>query len=74
MSLSKGNGRSFSLDTDQSTQVAKWKANHECSIRRAYTAIGGGTSYEFTPTGLGEVVIVKCGCGDELDLTCYDMW
>lgn len=41
-------------------------------------AIGGGLTYEFTPTGLGTVVVVyfRKGSGSEahIDLTDYDMW
>jgi hypothetical protein len=37
--------------------------------------IGGGTTFEFTPTGLGTVVRVKDAItGEELDLTDYDFW
>ena len=38
-------------------------------------AIGGRLTYSFTPTGLGTIVVVKCGLTDEeLDLTEYDLW
>jgi hypothetical protein len=37
-------------------------------------AIGGGITYEFTPTSLGEVVKVRYGSEDVLDLTDYDEW
>ncbi len=49
-------------------------------IRRPYTgAIGGGLTYEFTPTGLGTVTRVTWGkgCGEwekTLDVTDYDLW
>jgi hypothetical protein len=32
-------------------------------------AIGGAYTFEFTPTGIGMVVTVKCADGTELDLT-----
>lgn len=37
-------------------------------------AIGGGLTYEFSPTGLGMVIKVKYFNGAELDLTDYDAW
>jgi len=44
-------------------------------IRRPYTgAIGGGLTYEFTPTDMGVVTKVRYFNGKELDLTDYDSW
>ena len=37
-------------------------------------AIGGAYSFCFTPTGLGNMVVVKCADGTELDLTEYEYW
>ncbi len=37
-------------------------------------AIGGVTSFTFTPTGLGVIVKVRCGCGEEVDITDFDSW
>ena len=38
-------------------------------------AIGGRFTYEFTPTGIGTAIRVRCACDDwEIDLTDYDMW
>lgn len=37
-------------------------------------AIGGGSTYIFTPTSLGVVTKYKCKCGDILDVTNYDIW
>lgn len=37
-------------------------------------AIGGGVTYCFTPTSLGEVTIVKYGSDYELNLTDYGSW
>lgn len=40
-----------------------------------YGAIGGGLTYEFTPTGVGTIVKVKeSSTGLELDLTDYESW
>jgi hypothetical protein len=37
-------------------------------------AIGGRIKFQFTTTGLGIIAIVKCACGEEVDLTDYDSW
>lgn len=72
----------FSLDDEQTEAVSKWKKEHECSLRtddhgikreRYAGAIGGATTYQFTPTGLGMITKVICGCGAEIDVT-DDNW
>jgi hypothetical protein len=37
-------------------------------------AIGGRTSYKFTPTGLGSIITVECACGAEKNVTDYECW
>ncbi len=40
-----------------------------------YGAIGGGLTYSFTPTGLGEILVVTEALSKmELNLTDYDSW
>jgi len=40
-----------------------------------YGAIGGGLTYYFSPTGLGDILRVKEAIsGEELDLTDYSEW
>lgn len=39
------------------------------------TTIGGGTEYKFLPNAIGTAVFIKCGfCGEEEDITDYDLW
>lgn len=43
-------------------------------VKRPYLgAIGGGLSYEFTPTGIGTIFKVRF-LDQELDLTDYESW
>jgi hypothetical protein len=37
-------------------------------------AIGGGWSWQFTPTSLGMGVSVHCSCGEKENVTDYDVW
>lgn len=38
-------------------------------------AIGGAYTWCFTGTSIGQVVTVKCSCGEELDISDYDnLW
>jgi len=40
-----------------------------------YGAIGGGLTYEFTPTGIGDILIVRETYTQKtLNLTDYDSW
>lgn len=39
------------------------------------SSVGGRLSYIITPTGLGNIVKVRCNyCGEIRDLTNYDSW
>lgn len=54
-----------------------WVKKHtkkKCKVYKNPGAIGGGMTYSFTPTGLGTIVKVQCGCGDSFDVTDYDNW
>ena len=68
----------FELDDEQVEKIKKWDDNHKKTCRFGdplnQGAIGGRLSYCFTPTSLGEIQLVKCACGEELDLTEYKDW
>lgn len=61
---------SFELTEEQEKTLAEWKATQEFPS----ATIGGAYSYEFTPTGLGAIAVVKCVNGNKIDLTDYDNW
>jgi hypothetical protein len=63
----------FSLDEDQMIKANNWRGAHDCPITNE-GAIGGKTTYCFTPTGIGTVTVVKCACGKEINLTDYESW
>jgi len=63
----------FKLTDEQFILAHEFRINHECPISNSST-IGGRISYEFTPTGLGIIEVVKCTCGSKLDLTDYNTW
>lgn len=37
-------------------------------------AIGGAYTWEFTSTSIGTAVVIRCSCGEKLDVTDYDSW
>jgi hypothetical protein len=65
----------FSLSKKEQAKADRWMKQH----RKIHGygkdgASGGRWSFEFTPTGLGTVVIVKCACGKQKDLTDFSNW
>lgn len=70
----------FSYTEEQIKKLKEWQDNHNCKLsddpnfpgEKAIGAIGGRFTHLFTPTSLGVIEKVKCGCGAEIDLTNYD--
>ena len=65
----------FTLTEKQSQDVSVWHNKHkeECTIKYA-GAIGGKYTYCFTSTSMGQIIVVKCACGQQCDITNYDSW
>ena len=60
----------FEIAKNELEKLSEWK--HDCKI---YTgAISGRITYCFTNTSLGQIIKVKCACGEEIDLTDYNDW
>ena len=57
----------FVLTDREEKDITKWIESHlnEFHNSRDNISIYSGFSYEFTPTSMGTVGIVKCSCGDE---------
>lgn len=70
----------FGLGEKQFKVYQEWRERHdkECPLTNGKdAAIGGRTTFSFSPTGLGDIVTVKCSCeiGDLLvDLTFSEDW
>lgn len=64
----------FNLDINELSKLEQWDNDHKCELKEYSGAIGGRLTFSFTPTGLGVVTKVKCGCGEEIDLTEYNDW
>ncbi len=60
----------FELDKGMLKKLVEW--GHRCDLPEG--AIGGKLTYMFTNTELGQVVQVKCACGEVCDLTDYEGW
>ena len=77
------NARRFFISGFEQQSLDEWTRQHNkvCPYYDDGTkpespagAIGGRLSYQFTPTGLGTAITVKCACGEEENLTDYDSW
>ena len=68
----------FRLDHIEVAKINKWTIEHKCNISSSsgekYGAIGDRMTYCFTPTSLGIIKVVKCACGESLNLTEYETW
>lgn len=71
----------FELSESQVKKYEDWALTHPCKYRatpgkyfatnhnRGVGSAGDIDSFIFTPTTIGTVVTVECGCGEKLDLT-----
>ena len=62
-----GKQNDFALSDEEEKDITEWIESHlnEFHNSRDNISISSGFSYEFTPTSIGTVGIVKCSCGDE---------
>lgn len=66
----------FTLDEVQDKKLDEWLKQHnqECKYYHTQGASGGRLQFIFIPTNIGLITKVRCECGNEIDLTDYDMW
>jgi hypothetical protein len=65
----------FTLSAEQNKKYDEWRKEKNKTKGEVYVgAIGGAYTFCFSPNGLGEIVVVKCADGTELDLTEYELW
>ncbi len=62
------------LDDDERKKFEDWDRDHKCKLKEDSGAIGGRLTYCFTPTGLGTITVIKCVCGEEINVTDFDSW
>ena len=68
----------FSVSKEDEIKLKRWLDRHDkkCPIATPEKCgtIGERLTYSFTPTSLGTVTKVSCGCKEEIDLTDYYGW
>jgi hypothetical protein len=63
--------KQFVITDEDEKKINEWD---KCA-KDYHGTIGGHLRYEFIPTSIGVVKLVKCyRCGEQLDLTDYDNW
>ena len=69
--------KTFTINNDQIKKAEKWQKIHKrkCRYKDFEATTGERWAYEFIPTGLGSIEIIKCfHCKEELNLTEYSFW
>jgi hypothetical protein len=68
----------FGLYKEQIEEANAWREQHEKDKHAGKTpyagAIGGAYGWKFIGTGLGEIAIFYCMCGEEVNVTDFDNW
>ena len=75
----------FTIEPYEQKMMNEWAAEHRKTCKMRWNedgtritgpggAAGGLTTYKFTPTGIGLATIVECACGEECNITDYDIW
>ena len=66
--------KTFTLADDEETTALQFEKEHDHPAHN-HGAIGGGIHYRFTPTGLGNTVVISCTvCNTEQNITDFDNW
>ena len=58
----------FGVFPEEAEKIIAWQEKHRKEIHYAKDYMGYRGcrfSYEFTPTSLGDIAVVKCSCGEE---------
>jgi len=65
----------FELHGKEIERADAFEKKHVECARKQPTAIGGNIKYHFTPTSIGTAVSIECSlCGEEENITDYDLW
>lgn len=64
----------FEMSDEEVRRFEDWDAKHKCNLKKYSGAIGGRLTFSFTPTSLGTLCCVECGCGEHIDVTDVSEW
>ena len=65
----------FKVPDDEVKEYREWLKEHNkvCQTKDV-GAIGGRFTFSFTPTAVGCALIIKCACGEKIDLSHSEEW
>lgn len=65
----------FVIPDEEAQKAGEWLKKHEPICKQKEVgAIGGKYTWSFTQTGLGCIMVLKCACGKDIDVTDYENW
>lgn len=65
----------FKLSENEIKDSEAFEEKHLECARKHPTTIGWHITYCFTPSSIGTVVMIRCNlCGEEKNITDYDLW
>ena len=65
----------FELSPLEKERAKEFENKHMKCARKCPSTIGGHIDYIFTPTSIGTAVLIRCYlCGEEENITDYDLW
>lgn len=66
----KGEDKVFIIAPYEQKTLNEWVAKHRETCKYRYISL----TYKFTDTGIGVATIVECRCGEEVNITDYEIW
>ena len=65
----------FEIPDEEAEKSEEWKIEHKkvCKVTNV-GAIGGRFTWSFTATSLGCIIVLKCACGEKINLTDFESW
>jgi len=61
----------FDINRREYNKLTKWLKKH---VKTCKTRKNSLLTYCFQPTGIGNIIKVKCDCGEEVNLTDVSLW
>lgn len=65
----------FKLSENEIKDAEAFEEKHRECASKCRTTIGGHITFRFTPTSIGNGVMIQCNlCGEEKNITDYSLW
>jgi len=64
----------FDMSRIEEIALEKWWKDHKDICKHKKKKKMRHLTYSFTPTGIGDVIVVTCSCGKSIDVTDVESW